>query len=99
MDKPDSTYCVMTRNGGGRTLLLTSASRQGWNAKNVLDRNEQNLSLKTAFWILGQANNILGKEKFQVPNFSNKEQVLIPLTITSSCHLTIFLEEIFFVNA
>lgn len=59
----------MTRNGGGWTLLLTSASRQGWNAQNILDRNVNKPSLTEDFSILGQADNILGKEKFQVLKF------------------------------
>lgn len=60
----------MTRNGGGWTLLLTSASRQGWNAQNILDRNGNKPSLTVDFSILGQADSILGKEKFQVLIFS-----------------------------
>ena len=66
VDKAVSTYCDMTRTGGGWTLLLTSASRQGWNAQNILNRNGNKPSLTEDFSILGQADSILGREKFQV---------------------------------
>lgn len=55
------TYCDMSRNDGGWTLLVTSkASDSQWNENTIKDRGGDNPSLQTDFSILSRADDITG---------------------------------------
>jgi hypothetical protein len=51
------TYCDMTRDGGGWTLLVTSHTNT-WTAENVLLRNSKSPNLLKDFSILSRADDI-----------------------------------------
>ena len=60
------TYCDFTRNGGGWTLLVTSASHSGWDKNNVKARNVDVPSLDSDFSVLGVADAIKDFDQSQV---------------------------------
>ncbi|XP_032229700.2 uncharacterized protein LOC5505409 [Nematostella vectensis] len=47
------TYCDLTSQGGGWTLVATSKTHSGWSAANIKQRNPNNPSLDADFSILG----------------------------------------------
>ena len=55
---PVPVLCDFSHDGGGWTLLLTVAARDGWNALSVLRRNERSPSLDSNYAILTYADGI-----------------------------------------
>lgn len=53
-----NTYCDMTRNDGGWTLLLTSKSAGDWTKETMLNRGDDNPSLQSDFSILNRGDDI-----------------------------------------
>ncbi|XP_031555969.1 uncharacterized protein LOC116292757 [Actinia tenebrosa] len=51
-------YCDMTHSHGGWTLLVTSATNDGWTADNIKSRNPDEPSLTKDYSILGEADAI-----------------------------------------
>ena len=54
------TFCDMTNNGGGWTLLLTSKTSLGWTNENILKRSSDKPALNQDFSILGLGDSIKG---------------------------------------
>lgn len=59
------TFCKFSDHGGAWTLVLTSASDNGWARDNVKSRNTHNPSLSSDFSLLGMADNITKMKHFQ----------------------------------
>ena len=52
------TYCDLTTNGGGWTLVAASKTHSGWTKENVKERNADSPSRDSDFSILGSANSL-----------------------------------------
>ena len=65
-DREIKTFCNFNKYGGGWTLVLTSASDNGWTRDNVKFRNADSPSLTSDFSILEIANKITKMKHFQV---------------------------------
>ena len=55
---PVPVLCDFSHDGGGWTLLLTVAARDGWNSLSVLKRNERSPSISSNYAILKYADDI-----------------------------------------
>ena len=51
-------FCDMTHDGGGWTLLVTSASNKGWTYQNVKNRNEDEPSISKDYSMLQEGDTI-----------------------------------------
>lgn len=60
------TYCDFTANGGGWTLVLTSATRTGWQKATLPERNADHPALDKDFSILRNGGFMLKGRSFQV---------------------------------
>ena len=65
-DRNTQTYCKFNEHGGGWTLMLTSATDNGWTRDNVKSRNTDSPSLTADFSILEMADKITNMKHFQV---------------------------------
>ena len=69
------TFCKFSDHGGAWTLVLTSASDNGWARDNVKSRNTHNPSLSSDFSLLGMADNITQMKHFQVRTYQHVNQL------------------------
>ena len=69
------TFCKFSDHGGAWTLVLTSASDNGWARDNVKSRNIHNPSLSSDFSLLGMADNITKMKHFQVRTYQHVNQL------------------------
>ena len=60
------TICKFSQHGGAWTLMLTSATDNGWTRDNIRSRNTSNPSLSSDFSILDMADKITNMKHFQV---------------------------------
>ena len=65
-DRKIQTFCKFNEHGGGWTLVLTSATDNGWTRDNVKSRNTGSPSLTSDFSILEMADKITNMTHFQV---------------------------------
>lgn len=65
-DRETQTFCKFNEHGGGWTLVLTSATDNGWTRDNVKLRNTNSPSLTSDFSILEMADEITNMKHFQV---------------------------------
>jgi len=65
-DRKIQTFCKFDEHGGGWTLVLTSATDNGWTRDNVKSRNTDSPSVTADFSILEMADNITNMKHFQV---------------------------------
>ena len=69
----------MQRDGGGWTLIVTSASYDSWNGDNVVERNKESPSLEENYSILNYADDIKDTgigDNFQVITKNNANKVM-----------------------
>jgi len=59
------TICKFSQHGGAWTLMLTSATDNGWTRDNIRSRNTSNPSLSSDFSILDMADKITNMKHFQ----------------------------------
>ena len=69
------TFCKFSDHGGAWTLVLTSASDNGWARDNVKSRNTHNPSLSSDFSLLEMADNITKMKHFQVRTYQHVNQL------------------------
>lgn len=65
-DRKIQTFCKFNEHGGSWTLVLTSATDNGWTRDNVKSRNTDSPSLTADFSILEMADKITNMKHFQV---------------------------------